>query len=232
MLEEEILDFSRRLECLPQFCVLTAPERDLLMQNSAKLLVDKGQILFQQGDLCSGLHILLSGQMKLAFASPQGQEKVLRIIRPGESFCAAMLFTKQPYAFFAQAVRNSLLLHLNKQSMHEIMASNPLFMQNIMQGMADDYQQLVIDFESVRLHSAAERIVRYLLREMEASHASSGVINLDVAKGLIASQLNLTQEHFSRILNELHRFGLIILDGRRIEIPQVDALQAYIPATD
>ena len=83
----------------------------------------------------------------------------------------------------------------------------------------------------MRLHSAAERIVRYLLREMEASHASSGVINLDVAKGLIASQLNLTQEHFSRILNELHRFGLIILDGRRIEIPKVDALQAYIPAT-
>ena len=40
MLEEEILDFSRRLECLPQFCVLTAPERDLLMQNSAKSLVD------------------------------------------------------------------------------------------------------------------------------------------------------------------------------------------------
>ena len=80
-------------------------------------------------------------------------------------------------------------------------------------------------------HSAAERIVRYLLREMEANHASSGVINLDIAKGLIASQLNLTQEHFSRILNELHRFGLIILDGRRIEIPKVDALQAYIPAT-
>ena len=63
------------------------------------------------------------------------------------------------------------------------------------------------------------------------NHASSGVINLDIAKGLIASQLNLTQEHFSRILNELHRFGLIILDGRRIEIPKVDALQAYIPAT-
>ncbi len=57
MLEEEILDFSRRLECLPQFCVLTAPERDLLMQNSTKSLVDKGQILFQQGDFCSGLHI-------------------------------------------------------------------------------------------------------------------------------------------------------------------------------
>lgn len=231
MLEEEILDFSQRLESLPKFCVLTAPERDQLMQSSVKLLIDKGQVLFQQGDPCNGLHILLYGQIKLAFASPQGQEKVLRIIRPGESFCAAMLFTKQPYAFFSQAVRDSLLLHLNKQALHEIMTSNALFMRHIMQGMADDYQQLVIDFESVRLHSAAERIVRYLLREMEASHASSGVINLDVAKGLIASQLNLTQEHFSRILNELHRFGLIILDGRRIEIPKVDALQAYIPAT-
>lgn len=231
MREGEMMDLSRWLDCLPQFSMLTAQERELLMRATTKSLVDKGGILFQQGDDCAGLYLLLSGQMKLAFASPQGQEKVLQIVRPGEIFCAAILFAEQPYAFFAQAIRNSLLLHLNKQAIHEVMASNVAFMQQIMLSMAHGYHQLIVDSESVRLHSAAERIVRYLLREMEAANdTTSGVVNLDIAKGLIASQLNLTQEHFSRILNELHRFGLIVLTGRRIEIPAVDALQAYVPS--
>ncbi|WP_415034148.1 Crp/Fnr family transcriptional regulator [Azonexus sp.] len=231
MHEGELRDLSRWLDCLPQFSMLTIAERETLMRATGKSLVDKGKILFQQGDPCTGLYLLLSGQIKLAFASPQGQEKVLQVIRPGESFCEAMLYAQRPYAFFAQAVRNSLLLHINKQSLHAVMASNVTFMQQIMQGVADGYHQLIVDFESVRLHSASERIVRYLLLEMDSTAgANSGVVNLDIAKGLIASQLNLTQEHFSRILSELHRFGLIVLNGRRIEIPAVNALQAYVPA--
>lgn len=45
-------------------------------------------------------------------------------------------------------------------------------------------------------------------------------------KGIIASRLNLTQEHFSRILHDLSERGLIAVEGRRIHIPDVDQLRA------
>jgi CRP-like cAMP-binding protein len=41
--------------------------------------------------------------------------------------------------------------------------------------------------------------------------------DLSVTKG-IASRLNLTQEHFSRILHELSDLDLIQVDGRRLTI--------------
>ena len=56
-------------------------------------------------------------------------------------------------------------------------------------------------------------------------------------KGVIASRLNLTQEHFSRILHELSESGLITVDGRTIRIPsglaEVEASLAtnLLPAT-
>ena len=52
-------------------------------------------------------------------------------------------------------------------------------------------------------------------------------VTLPTSKGTIASRLNLTQEHFSRILHELSEKGLILVKGRKISIPDVEKLRTY-----
>lgn len=52
-------------------------------------------------------------------------------------------------------------------------------------------------------------------------------MTLPTNKGVIASRLNLTQEHFSRILHELSEKGLIVVDGRKIHIPDVEKLRMH-----
>ena len=52
-------------------------------------------------------------------------------------------------------------------------------------------------------------------------------VTLPTSKGVIASRLNLTQEHFSRILHELSEKGLILVKGRKISIPDVEKLRTY-----
>ena len=49
--------------------------------------------------------------------------------------------------------------------------------------------------------------------------ADPALITLPTAKGAIASQLNLTPEHFSRILQELQQAGLLQVSGRTISVP-------------
>ncbi|MBS1176833.1 MAG: Crp/Fnr family transcriptional regulator [Proteobacteria bacterium] len=53
-------------------------------------------------------------------------------------------------------------------------------------------------------------------------------VTLPAAKGEIASQLNLTPEHFSRILHELADAGLLHIEGRKIVVPDRHRLQAEI----
>ena len=53
-------------------------------------------------------------------------------------------------------------------------------------------------------------------------------MTLPAAKGEIASQLNLTPEHFSRILHELADAGLLHIEGRKIVVPDRQRLQAEI----
>ena len=178
-----------------------------------ELKVVKGDILFHRGDPCTGFHLILSGQVKLAFTSADGNEKVVDILYPGKSFGEAVMFMEKPYVVMAQALSDATLLHIGKQVFFEEMAGDPL----------------MADVESYSLRSGRERVIGYLLREEERD--GEGVaegqvsIRLPTSKGTIASRLNLTQEHFSRILHELTNSGLIQVEGRTIHIPDIGKLR-------
>ena len=52
-------------------------------------------------------------------------------------------------------------------------------------------------------------------------------MQLHVSKAVIASRLNLTPEHFSRILHDLTEQQLIEVHGRSITILTVENLRRY-----
>lgn len=189
----------------------------------------KGEILFHRGDPCNGFHLILSGQIKLAFTSADGNEKVVDILYAGRSFGEAVMFTDKPYVVMAQALTDSTLLHIGKQVFFDEMAVDPSFCRKIIAGLAQRLHHLMADVESYSLRSGRERVIGYLLREEERE--GDGIANgrvsirLPTSKGTIASRLNLTQEHFSRILHELTDSGLIEVEGRTIHIPDIGKLR-------
>src|SRR5512134_2422261 len=97
---------------LAMFSEMGPAELDRIAAATVPLYFDKGQSIVQAGDPCNGLHIVVYGQVKLAFTSPQGVEKVLEIVRPGQSFGEALMFLDKPYLVFAQALADSMLLHV------------------------------------------------------------------------------------------------------------------------
>jgi CRP-like cAMP-binding protein len=50
-------------------------------------------------------------------------------------------------------------------------------------------------------------------------------VNLSPGKSVIASRLNMTPEHFSRILRELGDAGVIEVNGRIVRIPDLGRLR-------
>ena len=75
----------------------------------------RGDILFHKGDTATGFHLIVYGQVKLAFTSAQGGEKVVDILGQGQSFGEAVMFMDKPYMVYAQALSDSLLLHISKK---------------------------------------------------------------------------------------------------------------------
>ena len=211
---------------LPMFSEMQAAELDRIAAATVPLYFEKGQTVVQQGEPCTGFHVVVYGQVKLGFTSPQGVEKVVEIVRPGQSFGEALMFLDKPYIVFAQALADTMLLHVAKQVVFDELAHDPLFARRMLSGLSRRLHGLVRDVEAYTLRSGQERVIGYLLGELgEGADSGPAEVHLTPGKSVIASRLNMTPEHFSRILHELSIDGLIEVNGRSVRIPDLARLR-------
>ena len=221
------INIEALLAHVPLFNGLEKDEIARIARGTRQINAARGDILFNKGDVSTGFHLVVYGQIKLAFTSPQGGEKVVDIVGQGNCFGEAVMFMDKPYMVFAQALADSLLLHIAKSAILDEIEKDPMLGRKMIASLSMRLHHLITDVESYSLHSGRQRIIGYLLRDHVDSHLKSLLVTLPTNKGVIASRLNLTQEHFSRILHELADKGLIAVAGRKISIPDVDKLRAY-----
>lgn len=214
---------------LPLFKELSPEQIERVALGTRALHVARGEILFHRGDPCEGFHLVAYGQVKLAISSPQGADKVVEVIGPGMSFGEAVMFLEKPYPVYAQALSDSLLLHVSKDVVFAEIERNPQFSRQLLGGLSRRLHGLVGDVEAYSLRSGAQRVIGYLLRDVRVLEAQDnrGEVTLPIGKGVIASRLNLTPQHFSRILHELTARGLIAVNGRKVLITDLDQLRNY-----
>lgn len=191
--------------------------------------LEKGAILFHKGDTAHGIHLVIRGQVKLAFPSVQGNEKVVAIIGRGQSFGEAAMFLERPYPVSAEALTAVELLFVPDALVLRLLADDPTFGRRLLAGLAERLHTLVQDVEIYSQRSSTQRVIGYLLQLCgdEEVNASVPWVDLPTSKQIIASRLNLTPETFSRILHDLAERGLIGVRGRRILIPDTAALRRH-----
>jgi CRP-like cAMP-binding protein len=213
---------------VPLFKELASDELDRIASNTHEVRAARAEVLFRRGDPALGFYIIIFGQVKLAFTSPRGDEKVVDLMGPGQSFGEAVMFMERPHVVTAQTLCDSLLLYIAREIVFQELERDPRFVRRIIAGLSSRLHRLMSDLESDSLHTGTQRIIGYLLRDSEDNPESKNAleVTLSANKGVIASRLSLTQEHFSRILHDLSVRGLIEVHGRSIYIPDVAKLRA------
>lgn len=218
------------LAVLPLFSDLSPAELSRVAQGCQIRRLARGDTIFRYGEPCEEFHVVVSGQVKLFALSAAGQEKVIELVSPGHSFAEALMFTSKPYILNAQALANTLLLTVSKQSMLIEIERDPRFCLRMLAGISRRLHGLVHDIESGALHSGMQRVIGYLLRDYQTDEPQTNAaftVSLPVSKATIASRLSLTPEYFSKVLHELEAEMLIEIDKRDIRIIDVQRLASY-----
>lgn len=213
---------------LPLFKELGAEEIERISTGARTLHAGRGETLFRKGDPSDGFYTVVFGQIKLAFHSANGAEKVVDLLGPNQTFGEAVMFMERPYPVYAQALADSLLVHVSKNAVFEEIDRDPVFARKMIGGLARRLHGLVSDLEAYTLHSGTQRVLGYLLRGIPENESGDQVeISLPTSKSVLASRLNLTPEHFSRILHDLTELGLIRVEGRSIRILDAERLRHH-----
>ncbi len=222
-MSEPVSHLQIALTSLPLCRQLDAVEIDALLRGTREHAFRRGEMLFSKGDPSTGFFSIIRGQIKLALPSPQGGEKVLEIMGPGQSFGEAVMFMEVPYPVFAQALTEGTALHISKAVLFAAMDRDPRLARKLLAGLSMRLHGLIQDVEAYTLQSARQRLVAYLI-EKAGGATPRAEVQLPTSKTVIASRLNLTPETLSRVLHGLAEAGLIAVRGRVIQIPDLPRL--------
>ncbi len=223
-------DLPRYLSVLPLFSAMSPLELQRLADGSQVRRFGRGDMVFRVGQACEEFHVTVIGQVKLFAISAAGQEKVVELIGPGNSFAEAFMFMDKPYIINAQALTDTLLLTVSKQAVLAEIASDTRFALRMLAGISRRLHGLVHDVQGYALNTGLQRVIGYLLRDVGETDANEVTLSLPVSKATIASRLSITPEYFSRVMHELEAAGLIEIDKRDIRILDARRLAAYQPA--
>ncbi len=184
--------------------------------------------LFHFGDKSVCFYLLISGQIKLYRTSIEGQEKVVEIIQPGDSFAEAIMFMdKNKYPVNAQALKPSEVIAISMSQYRQLLSKSPKSCFNLMADLSMRIHRRLNEIDTLTLQNATFRVIHFLIGKMPADSPDYYQIQLPASKRLIASQLAIQPETFSRILHKLKDQKVIEVNGRNIQVLSKQMLLDY-----
>lgn len=223
------LSLEATIAGLPLFSGLQDVAIRRLAGGTTQIRAHRGTLIFHPATPCGGLYVVIGGRVKLSRSVRKGSELVLAIAAPGDSLCVEILFRDQTYGTSAEALEDVLLVHVAKPTLLAELEHNIAFARALIQALSGRVASVLQDLECCTLQSARERVAGFLLRHAsEAEGLPPSSLRLPASKGVVASHLNLTHEHFSRVLRQLSEEGLIRVEGRDIAIPDLPRLRMML----
>lgn len=208
-------------EDLPLLRQLPAAGRERLLSHAIQHRVAAGTILFEQGEVPNFQLVTLSGSAQLFGRSAKGREVLIEVVRAPDLIIPAAVVTGAPYLMQARVPEPSRFLLIPAALFREMLAADPLLAHAVIGSLAQQFRRMVRQVKNLKLRSSVERVGCYLLG-LSRRQGTPGRAVLPYGKNLIASELGITRESFSRALASLEKAGIQVA-GQIITI--VDAAQ-------
>jgi len=213
------------LSRLALFADLDGAQLALLASATQRQTYVPGDVIARRGQRCNGMSFVIYGSVQLVYNAASGSERTVRLLGAGASFGEASLFSHHDHITTATALADTLMLHVHERVLSPLIAAHGPLAQRLIAHLSNQLYMAICDFGAFTTHWGPQRLIGFLLRE--SATAGGQAFTLDVSKRTIASRLNLTPAHFSRILQDLSQRGLLRVNGRQMQVLDIQGLQDY-----
>lgn len=181
----------------------------------------KGEALFTDGEPATGFYLLASGLLKLCKVSPDGKEKVLHFVHPGETFAEAAFFGDGKYPAEARAMEGGAALFFPRDAFMGLLKRNPRFSLNLIVSLSLMLRKFARQIEELSFAEVPARLATYLLERAQGQATTfqgKTYFALNMKKGELASHLGTVSETLSRTFRKLREDGIAEVDGSKVAI--------------
>jgi CRP/FNR family transcriptional regulator, nitrogen oxide reductase regulator len=188
---------------------------------------DQGAYFFHEGDPAIATHVLISGKVILTQVTPEGQQVILRYIRPFEEFAIIAVLSETIYPVSAQAVEDSAALIWNRDSMQKLVERYPLISNNtikILSRRVQEFQDRLRELSTERVERRIARALLRLVRQAGRKVPEGVLIDLPLSRQNLAEMTGTTLYTVSRILSQWESQGIVQSGRERVIIRQPHGL--------
>jgi CRP-like cAMP-binding protein len=221
------MDKETTLKQVPLFTALPEKELKALAERTIRKSVNRGELLFSEGEKAHGLYIVERGSVKVFKVASSGREQVLHVERSGHSFAEVPLFDGGPYPASAAALEDSVLLFIDKKSFDSLCLSHPHIALEVIRVIGGRLRKLTRLIEEISLKDVGHRLARWLLERAQEHGRKQGEaveFQLDLSHGEIGTRIGTVREVVTRSLSRLETDGIIQISGRNVRIPNLKGL--------
>jgi len=217
---------EHRLSGESLFCCLDVDELNELSSFKRSMTFKKGQVIFSEGNQPHGIYCIHKGKIKIHKLGEEGKDQIVRLARSTNLLGYRAIFSGDSYYASATALEKTELCFIPKIVIISLIKNNPNLVFNVMDLLSDDLKRAEEKITHMAQKQVRERIAEalLLLKEAYGLHEDKLTINSSLTRKEIANIAGTTTETSIRILSEFHKDGLIILDGKKIKIKDLQKL--------
>ena len=187
-----------------------------IAQGTQLACFNRGEIVFWEGEECTGLHAVEKGSVKLFKLSPQGQELVVRVLEEGATFNEVPVFDNGLNPISVAALEDSEIWIIEAALLRRALARYPELAQSVIANLTENLRTLLGMVEELSFFQVVNRLAR-LISQMPTAVETGAKVGW-LTRDELAARLGTVREVVTRSLRVLERSGAIRVNRRQVVV--------------
>lgn len=193
---------------------------DMLTSVATERRLDKGSVLFEQGDTGDSLFAVLEGALEVSVLSEDGRKLALDMLTEGALFGEIALFDPGPRTATVTALRPTKVLGVRNRDVLDALRKHPDLAADLMQLAGQRMRWMDTQISEQAFLPLPVRLARKVLHLLGGTAAS-----LPMSQASLADFVGVSREAVSKTLAEWKREGFIEVSRGGIRVTDRDALE-------
>jgi CRP/FNR family cyclic AMP-dependent transcriptional regulator len=216
---------------VPFLAALGEEELRELAQACRKRTFKRGEVLFHEEDLGNALFIIQSGQVKIVCLAPDGEDRILNVVGPGQYLGELSLVDGAPRSATAVALERVEVLALYREDFLALFKRHPATALAVMSGLVAMVRRLSDEVRDLTALDVAGRLAKKLL-ELANQHGQVTPAGLRITVPLkqqeLAEMIGATRVAVNQSLSWYRNHGVLSTEREGIIIHEPEELRKRI----
>lgn len=200
---------------------LTPEQHEELMGSGVTHFYKKGEAIFREGGIPTGIFYVRSGRVKKFKTTPKGGEQIFYLCCEGELLGYHALLGEELYPDSAATIENSQITFIPKESFLKVLRSSTALSNALLKALGHEFSLFINSITNLATRSVRERLAFNLLilHEKFKSPGERGAASqIHLSRTDLANMVGTAKESLVRLLQEFNRAGLIEKTSKTIRI--------------